>query len=84
MSAAYETVAGFAPMVTVGSGESVPDCAVEPLTTGVDVGPNPLAYSTRVSPGLAGVVYPLSHRSKPPPSERDTQGDNNLPATLER
>src|SRR5664279_3012829 len=29
---------------------------MDPLTTAVVVGPNPLAYSTIVSPGFAGVV----------------------------
>ena len=31
---------------------------MHPLTTGVDVGPNPFANSTTVSPGFAGVVTP--------------------------
>jgi hypothetical protein len=45
-------------MFTVGSGDRVPDWLSDPLDTGVKVGPNPLAKSSTVSPGLAGVVEP--------------------------
>jgi hypothetical protein len=41
-----------------GSGDRVPDCVSDPLTTGTDVGPNPFAKISTVSPGLAGVVEP--------------------------
>src|ERR1039457_7473067 len=50
------------PILIPGNGDRLPDCTVAPLTTGVDVGPKPLAYSTTVSPGLAGVGEP---RCKP-------------------
>ena len=39
-------------------GDRVPDWLSDPLDTGVKVGPNPLAKSSTVSPGLAGVVEP--------------------------
>src|SRR5260370_39418793 len=52
---AYVTVALVLPILTTGSGESVPPCVDNPFTTGWEVGPKPLAYSATVSPGLAGV-----------------------------
>ena len=45
-------------MVITGIGDNVPDCVSDPLTTGIDVDPKPLAYITIVSPGWAGVVKP--------------------------
>jgi hypothetical protein len=41
-------------MVITGIGDNVPDCVSDPLTTGVDVGLNPLAKITIVSPGWVG------------------------------
>ena len=35
-----------------------PDCVKDPLTTGTEVGPNPLAYRTTVSPDMAGELSP--------------------------
>src|ERR1017187_4172969 len=45
-------------MVIAGSGDSVPDCDTDPLTTGADVVPKLFAYSTTIAPGWAGVVEP--------------------------
>src|ERR1035437_6640937 len=65
MSPANSTVAVTPPILIAGNTGSVPDCAAEPLTTGEDTGPNPLAYSTTVSPGLAGVVNPGKRGADP-------------------
>jgi glycine/D-amino acid oxidase-like deaminating enzyme len=46
------------PIVITGKAGSVPDCTDDPVTTGLDVAPNPFPASTIVSPGLAGVVRP--------------------------
>src|ERR1035437_8171270 len=65
MSPANSTVAVTPPILIAGNTGSVPDCAAEPLTTGEDVGPNPLASSTTVSPGFAGVVKPGKRVAEP-------------------
>ena len=52
------TVAAIPPIVIVGKAARLPVWAIEPLTTGGVVAPNPLAYSTTVSPGVAGLVLP--------------------------
>jgi len=43
------------PILTTGSGDSIPDCVADPLTIGTFVAPNPFANIDTVSPGFAGM-----------------------------
>ena len=48
-----------------GNGDRSPDCVTDPFTSGTEVGPKPLAYSTTVSPGCAGVEAPGKRAAGP-------------------